>query len=1302
MSDQYLAQIRVGLGQPGPSSSMAPKRPFQELENGGEEIQDSSPGCPSTAGASPNKRARSEGSPPADASGSGSSHTLTGSSSSSAHMPVQPPTEFDVLSTEAIPDPRPPPPTLPSPTHLLTASNHLPMPTRSPLVDMHHSSVLPVPYPSLSTQSTFPHHPASSPSGTSFESTLQRAHDFELQIAAIREDITNSGASPTGRFPPTEPSRQSHSPLAPRTSHEPDLPSVEQFLNDIRSRSPPSSNSTMQTLVARRERLLSTLSLLRRERRERQSVDREETSRTRSPPAHGFYPVDVPRSPQLPQYLQLYEHILNDHLSGGIEGNYLPFDPFYIGQAPLVDPELDPLPLGLERELAEGVFHAAAITRHRPFYPAREEPRTARPRAWTTQSSPRTLFPHRSSRLDDGPPAHSTWTSSTRIPPVLSTTETETRLGRRRIPEFVGEQLDPDPWVLTRWPADAEPGATWSDRSTQRQHDHGWLPDRDRTRERDEELRQRTLARINESASLLRSSPSSPPPASYWYGGHHDATTFVPPTNQNVVDALLERTPDAPHRLEGPTSLNSILQSERRARRLPERYASASVHSGRDRELREREGQPTSSSALPSFADFRTRSGFTPNTGQDVASPFLRMFRSENSSRPTIFRPPSPHLAPSRASPPPQAPVSTAGRTDVTSIAGPSPPSPDPADTTSVLRNIDLSAYTGGPFRASLSTFREMTRRRERSEPRTQRYWDHELDRERDREIERELDLERELDRERERQRERQIELMREESMLQSMLNRRRTASTQTRAEEPDAFAAIPLPDPDARFRRIMEPPIRPAPRALDSTIHPSFPMPSPQSPRLPPTTSFGVERRDTAMWNDPLPELNRTPSFHQRRRLPVPLPIQRQREVENLSSRTHTDHLRPRTSSSPWPAYENSSYTEARVQREPGRSRRELHELLARRTRIEVVRRLSEEAHVSGPPSTAATTTVIPPPDIPSWDIGMVDFECPIFEEAGLRVGVQERAEIFGHPVPHAGPSSAQSGPAAVPNSEQQSSTSGLPRGLFRAPRIYHNRDLNPTNTSILGPDLVRRRTPPTSRSPTRGDTPSNVGSSTSAETAGPVNSTNTRSTTRAPRRAGRHRYISDYSGYHGFPFDIFDAPGSRRYANRMRNMGDYVRDEDFDDSFEGLMNLSAALGEVKQRNTPSHIIANLPSGKYSEWAAPGCDERCPVCLDDYQVHDDLLKITDCTHWFHRGCLEQWLSNANTCPVCRKRVKGKKRREQTTTDGQPEAGPSRRRNNDDDDDDLFVPGGGGGSNDPPPGAGAGAWPTFPPWYLYN
>lgn len=70
--------------------------------------------------------------------------------------------------------------------------------------------------------------------------------------------------------------------------------------------------------------------------------------------------------------------------------------------------------------------------------------------------------------------------------------------------------------------------------------------------------------------------------------------------------------------------------------------------------------------------------------------------------------------------------------------------------------------------------------------------------------MERELDLERELDRERGRQRERQMEFMREESMLQSMLSRRRGVNTQVRAEDPDTFATISLPDPDARFRRIV------------------------------------------------------------------------------------------------------------------------------------------------------------------------------------------------------------------------------------------------------------------------------------------------------------------------------------------------------------------------------------------------------------------------------------------------------------------------------------------------------------------
>ena len=359
MADQYMGQIRVGLGQPGPSTSTAAKRPFQDLDTGGEEARDSSPGRSSSSSSNPNKRARSEGSPSTDTGSSGSSNTLT-SSSSSSHLP--PPAEFDVVPTETTPDHRPPPPTLPSPTHLLTASNHLPMLPRSPLVDIHHSPVLPVPYPSTSTQSTLPH-PSASSTLTSSLAALQRAHDFELQIAAIRGDISNPGTSSTEHLPPAEPPR--HSPS--RASHDSDLPSVEQFLNDIRNRSPPLSSNNMQTFAARRERLLSTLSLLRRERRDRPTGEREETSRTRSPPAHDYYPPDPPRSPQLPQFLQLYEHILNDHLVNTVGDDYLSFDPFYTGQASVADLRPAPLPLELEREYQQGASYASMIIRNRPL-----------------------------------------------------------------------------------------------------------------------------------------------------------------------------------------------------------------------------------------------------------------------------------------------------------------------------------------------------------------------------------------------------------------------------------------------------------------------------------------------------------------------------------------------------------------------------------------------------------------------------------------------------------------------------------------------------------------------------------------------------------------------------------------------------------------------------------------------------------------------------------------------------------------------------------------------------------------------
>ncbi|KAH7908800.1 hypothetical protein BJ138DRAFT_986149, partial [Hygrophoropsis aurantiaca] len=102
---------------------------------------------------------------------------------------------------------------------------------------------------------------------------------------------------------------------------------------------------------------------------------------------------------------------------------------------------------------------------------------------------------------------------------------------------------------------------------------------------------------------------------------------------------------------------------------------------------------------------------------------------------------------------------------------------------------------------------------------------------------------------------------------------------------------------------------------------------------------------------------------------------------------------------------------------------------------------------------------------------------------------------------------------------------------------------------------------------------------------------------------------------------------------------------DEMFDSSYEGLLSLSEELGEVRSKATSDDAIASLPTAQYKDWATKDSETRCPICLDDYGATDTVAKLPDCPHWLHKACLEQWLHTANTCPVCRNKVKPPSRR---------------------------------------------------------
>ncbi|XP_071730714.1 brassinosteroid-responsive RING protein 1-like [Rutidosis leptorrhynchoides] len=59
------------------------------------------------------------------------------------------------------------------------------------------------------------------------------------------------------------------------------------------------------------------------------------------------------------------------------------------------------------------------------------------------------------------------------------------------------------------------------------------------------------------------------------------------------------------------------------------------------------------------------------------------------------------------------------------------------------------------------------------------------------------------------------------------------------------------------------------------------------------------------------------------------------------------------------------------------------------------------------------------------------------------------------------------------------------------------------------------------------------------------------------------------------------------------------------------------------------------LPVLKFSELVDP--PESCVVCLYDFEAGDEIRGLTNCSHVFHRCCIDRWMDHdRKTCPLCR------------------------------------------------------------------
>ena len=79
----------------------------------------------------------------------------------------------------------------------------------------------------------------------------------------------------------------------------------------------------------------------------------------------------------------------------------------------------------------------------------------------------------------------------------------------------------------------------------------------------------------------------------------------------------------------------------------------------------------------------------------------------------------------------------------------------------------------------------------------------------------------------------------------------------------------------------------------------------------------------------------------------------------------------------------------------------------------------------------------------------------------------------------------------------------------------------------------------------------------------------------------------------------------------------------------------ISSAGGLYRVCDNTSSVTAEGMQGEATLRISP--DERCLVCLEGYQLHEELRQISKCSHVFHRACIDEWLTTGrNSCPLCR------------------------------------------------------------------
>lgn len=94
------------------------------------------------------------------------------------------------------------------------------------------------------------------------------------------------------------------------------------------------------------------------------------------------------------------------------------------------------------------------------------------------------------------------------------------------------------------------------------------------------------------------------------------------------------------------------------------------------------------------------------------------------------------------------------------------------------------------------------------------------------------------------------------------------------------------------------------------------------------------------------------------------------------------------------------------------------------------------------------------------------------------------------------------------------------------------------------------------------------------------------------------------------------------------------------FNSLFAALINPTTRAGTTSNQGlTMEQIINYTTCLNYKPDNPALTSNSCSICTMEYEQEDGLRKLTRCGHYFHTRCIDRWLDEHNTCPLCRTNI---------------------------------------------------------------